>query len=307
MANAIAKTRKNKIRNSDATTDLIINILLVIIAITCIYPIWYILICSVSNPGAISSGRVLLWPVGLTQAAYDKLFSTKQIWIGYRNTIFYTFFGTAINLLVQIPCAYAFSRRDLRGRRFLMFLFTFTMYFGGGTIPTYLLVNKLGLLNTRWSMLLPGAVSAYNIIVARSFFEGSIPESLFDAARIDGSSYTRFFIQVVVPLSGAMIAIISLFCIQAHWNTYLSGVMYLYKPQLFTLQQVIRGITANIDSSLKEAMDISMSMDEYNYLQQQKQLLKYATVIVAAIPMIILYPFIQKFFVKGVMIGAVKG
>lgn len=292
-----------KYKNGERMINRIFNVALIIVIIVSIYPIWFTVIASVSNPSAISNGEVVLIPKGFNLSAYRKMLDNSQIWIGYRNSILYTFFGTIVNLVVQIPCAYALSRKKLPGRRGLMFLFTFTMYFSGGMIPQFLLINKLGLINSPLALIVPSALSVYNVIVARSFFEGSIPESLYEAARIDGCSYTRFFLQIVVPLSGAMIAIITLFCVQAHWNVYLSAAMYIYDSRYYNLQQVIKAITATLDSGLVE----TMSTEEMVRLMQEKQLMKYAVVVVSCVPLIAIYPFVQKFFVKGVMIGAVKG
>ena len=184
-----------------------------------------------------------------------------------------------------------------------MTMFLITMYFNGGMIPKYLLLNSLGMVNTPWALIIPGCVNVYNLIVARSFFESNIPDSLLEAAQIDGSSYTRFFLQVVLPLSPAVIAIITLFCVQAHWNAYLGAQMYIYDSDLYTLQQVIRSITATLDQSLSD----DTSMEQMIQIMQEKQLMKYAVVVVASIPLVIIYPFVQKFFVKGIMVGAVKG
>ena len=283
--------------------NIIVSALLIIIAVVTLYPIWYVLIASISSPVAIGAGEVLLLPKGINFNGYKTLFEEKSIWIGYRNSIIYTAAATVLDLMVTIPCAYALSRKTLPYRRFLMLLFTITMYFSGGTIPKYLLINSLGMINTPWSLIIPGCVNVFNLIVARSFFESSIPESLFDAARIDGSGYTRFFAQIVIPLSPAILAIIALYCIQAHWNGYLAATMYIYEPKLKTLQQIIRSITANLDSSLAE----SATTEELIYAAQKTQLLKYSVVVVSALPLILIYPFVQKFFVKGVMVGAVKG
>lgn len=283
--------------------NVIVSVLLIIIAVVTLYPIWFVLIASISSPVAIGAGEVLLLPKGINFKGYEMLFEDKNIWIGYRNSIIYTAAATVLDLIVTIPCAYALSRKTLPYRRILMLLFTITMYFSGGTIPKYLLINSLGMINTPWSLIIPGCVNVFNLIVARSFFESSIPESLFDAARIDGSGYTRFFAQIVIPLSPAILAIIALYCIQAHWNGYLAATMYIYNPKLKTLQQIIRSITANLDSSLAE----SATTEELIYAAQKTQLLKYSVVVVSALPLILIYPFVQKFFVKGVMVGAVKG
>lgn len=289
--------------NYEKRVNLAIDFLLVLIGCVAIYPIWYVLIASVSSPAAISKGEVILLPKGLNFSAYETLFQNKQIWTGYRNSLLYTTVGTLLDLSVMIPCAYALSRRSLPGGSVLMKLFVFTMYFSGGMIPSYLLVNSLGMVNTPWALIVPSCVNVYNMIVARSFFLASIPEALFDAARIDGCNYTRFFFRVVLPLSPAVLAILALFSIQARWNAYLTPQIYIYSPNLRTLQQVIQGITANLDTTLLE----TATVEQISRVVQEKQLLKYAVVIVGSLPLVILYPFVQKFFVKGIMVGAVKG
>lgn len=291
-----------KYRNKEHVVDVSINVILVIAALVALYPIWYVLIASVSSPVAISEGKVLLKPVGFNVDAYKKLLATKKIWIGYRNSIIYTSAATAMDMAVQIPCAYALSRKSLPGRRIIMTLFLFTMFFSGGLIPKYLLLSSMGMVNNPIVMVVPGCINVFNIIVARSFFESSVPDALFDAARIEGCGYTKFFLKIVLPLSPAMLAVIALFCVQSHWNAYLTGQMYLYNPDLHTLQQVIKSITASLDSGLVEKLTAAEMVARV----QEKQLLKYAVVVVSCLPLVIVYPFIQKFFVQGVMIGAVK-
>lgn len=295
--------KKKRYISQDRVTDIVINLILAVIAIVSIYPIWYVLIASVSSPSAISLGQVVLWPKGFNLSAYKSLLDNKLIWMGYRNTILYTFFGTLIDLVVQISAAYALSRPRLPGRKWIMTLFIITMYFSGGMIPKYMLLNSLNMINTPWALLIPGCANIFNIIVARSFFENNVPESLYDAARIDGCGYLRFFVKIVLPLSPAILAIIALYCIQGHWNTYLTAQMYIYDTELLTLQQVIRTITATLDASLSD----SMSATELVESMREKQLLKYSVIVVSVVPMVIVYPFVQKFFVRGVMVGAVKG
>lgn len=290
----------------DRGLNIIINVLLVLAAIICMYPIWYVIICSVSSPSAIALGEVVLWPVGFTIGGYEMMFQDGNIWIGYRNSIIYTTLATILALAVQLSAGYALSRR-IPGRRWLSTFFVLTMYFSGGTVPAYLLINEIGWIDNPIVMIVPGAMSAYNMIVARSFFIGSIPESLFDAARIDGCSYIRFFIKVVIPLSGAMIAIIALFNIQSNWNTYLGAEMYLINPNYRVLQQIINSMFNMYDVST-ESFGPGQNMEEMmELLQYRKQLMKYCVIIAGVLPLVILYPFIQKFFVKGVMVGAVKG
>ena len=287
----------------DRGTNFVINALLVMAAIVCLYPLWFVIIASVSSPTAVGQGRVFFLPVEFNLDGYTTLFADGEIWTGYRNSLFYTAVGVCWDMFLQIPVAYALSRRDLPGRKWITTLFIFTMYFSGGMIPTYVLISNLGLMNNWASIVFCGGVRTYNIIVARSFFTGNVPESLFDAARIDGCSYTRFFVKVVLPLSGAMLAIIALFNMQSHWNAYLGPQMYLWDEEKWTLQQVIKKIMKSMNSGDQEFVDPTLQ----SLAERRRALLKYTVVIAGALPMIIVYPLVQKHFVKGVMIGAVKG
>lgn len=289
----------------DRGLNITINVLLVLSGLICMYPIWYVIICSVSTPDAIALGKVILWPVNFTLGGFEMMLQNSSIWIGYRNSIIYTSLGTMLALIVQLSAGYALSRR-IPGRRWLSTFFVLTMYFSGGLVPAYLLMNEIGWLDNPIVMIVPGAMSAYNMIVARSFFIGSIPESLFDAARIDGCSYIRFFIKVVIPLSGAMIAIIALFNIQSRWNSYLSAEIYLVNPNYRVLQQIINSLFADYDVSESVMPDEGLT-NMMELLQYRKQLMKYCVIIAGVLPLVIIYPFVQKFFVKGVMVGAVKG
>lgn len=286
----------------ERTVNAVINIMLILIALITIYPIWYVLIASVSSPVAIASGEVVLLPKGINFSAYRKLFDNPLIWKGYFNSICYTAAHTVLSMIVMVPCAYALSRKDLPGRPFFSTFFIITMYFSGGLIPSFMVVNKLGMLDTPWALIVPGCVNAYNLILIKNFFTSNIPDSLYDAARIDGCSYTRFFLKIVLPLSPAILAIIALFTMTASWNSYLPAQMYIYDTDLQTLQQVIKGITAEISSSLVE----NMSTDEIAAILFEKSLMKYAVVVVGCIPLVLVYPFVQKYFVGGIMLGAVK-
>lgn len=294
-----------KYRDSDRTANIIINICLFAVAFLTIYPLWYVLIASVSDPGAIAGGEVLLWPVGFNLEGYEKLFATKKIWVGYRNSLMYAAVGTAVNLFVQLPCAYALSRKNLPGRRLLNTLLIITMYFSGGLVPSFILMSQLHLIDNPLALILPTCLSVYNVILARNYFESNIPETLFEAAKIDGCNYTRFFTGMVLPLSKPIVAIIALFSAQTNWNQYFNAKMYIYSAKYQTLQQVIAQITAKVDTTLSDLTNITAQ--EMAQIALEKQLMKYSVVVVAALPMIILYPFIQKFFIKGIMVGAVKG
>ena len=292
-----------KYKNSERVVNIIIKLLLIMTAFIMLYPLWYILIASVSLPEYVNKGDVILLPKGFTLAGYDEVLKHKSIWTGYRNSIVYTVAAVVLDLIVQIPCAYALSRKNLPFRRGLNLLFIFTMYFNGGMIPKYLLIRSLGMIDSPWSVIVPGCVNVFNLIVAKNFFESSIPESLYDAARIDGAGYTRFFAQIVLPLSPTIIAILVIYNLQNHWNAYLEPQMYLYSSNLYTLQQVIRNVTMSLDVTQTESLSIEQVLE----LSRRQQLLRYSVVVVSCAPLVVIYPFIQKYFIKGVMVGAVKG
>ena len=264
-----------------------------------LYPLWFVVIASFSDPNAVAGGEVTLLPKGVTFVGYAKVFANHRIWQGYLNTIIYSVVGTAVNMAVTIPCAFALSRREFKPRRVIMFLFTVTMFISGGLIPNYLLYKALGINNTMWVFILPGAVSVYNVIVARSFFETSIPEELHDAAQIDGLSYFGYFFKIVLPLSSAILAVIGLYYFVGHWNDFMTGLIYITddtkQPLQVVLQQLLlvaQGTGTNVNAAAQ---------------QQAADQIKFGIIIVSTLPLLVLYPFLQKYFNKGVMLGAVKG
>jgi ABC-type glycerol-3-phosphate transport system permease component len=287
----------------DKILDAFIIIFLLVVSLIALYPIWFVLIASVSAPAEIGNGNVLLLPRGLNCQGYISVFQNKEIWTGYRNSLLYMAFGTSIDLAVTLSCGYALSRPGMPLRRVLSFVFIFTMYFSGGIIPMYLLLKDLHMLNTPFALIIPGSLSAYNLIIARSYFEHSLPEAIYESAVIDGSSKIRFYFQFALPLSSAMIAVLALFFALGHWNAYFGAMMYITSPKLQTLQVIIKNITSILTSELSDTIGV----DELIANAQQKQLLKYSVVVVSAVPMLLLYPLVQKYFVKGIMIGAVKG
>lgn len=289
-----------KKQGSDWVIDIIIWVLLVLAVLSVLYPIWFVIISSFSAPAAVASGEVLFLPKDVTLAGYGAVFKNAQIWNGYLNTVIYTVLGTIVNLVVTIPAAFALSRAEFKARRVILFLFTVTMFFNGGLIPTYLLYRELGILNTALVFILPGAISAYNVIVARTFFETSIPEDLHDAAQIDGLSYFGYFFKIVIPLSSAIIAVIGLYCFVGHWNDYMTGLIYVTDTDKWPLQNVLQQILLVNASSSQSAASAS---DQ----QQIADQLKFAIIIISSLPLMVLYPFLQKYFNKGVMLGAVKG
>lgn len=292
--------RKNKVKQ-DVVTNLVINIILIILGVVALYPIWFVLIASISDPTLISAGKVFFVPKNISFEAYTLLKKYSEIWIGYRNSLFYMVVGTAITLFGILPAAFALSRKDLVGRKFWNFLIVFSMYFSGGMIPTYLLHRSIGWIDTVWVMIIPSIFVAYYLILARSSFQ-ELPEALYEAARIDGASDFRFFIQFAVPLSSAMIAVIALFSGLAWWNNYARFLIYIDNPDLQSLQVIVRQITAKLTSSLSNAS----TMTEAIQAEKTKELLKYSIVVITALPFCLIYPFVQKYFNTGVMIGAVK-
>ncbi|MGI2293894.1 carbohydrate ABC transporter permease [Paenibacillus sp. GXUN7292] len=280
-----------------------VHALLIFIVIIVLYPLLFVLMASISNPGAVMRGEVWLWPVDITFSGYDKIFHNKEILTGYWNTIVYTVVGTAINLVMSIAAAYPLSRTDFYGRRIISFMMIFTMFFSGGMIPTYLLVKSLGMLNSMWALILPGAVSVYNILIMRTFFQNTIPSETQEAASIDGCSNLTTLVRIVLPLSLPIIAVMILFYSVGHWNAYFSAMIYLNDRELYPLQLFLREIL--IQGQMQEMLGVGD--DTNSNIVMEGEAIKYAIVIVANLPVLMLYPFLQKYFVKGVMIGAVKG
>jgi putative aldouronate transport system permease protein len=288
---------------SDNVFDAINVLLCVVILLIMAYPLYFVVIASFSDPSAVGSGKVWLWPANFSLDGYKHVLEDERVWVGYRNTILYTILGTGFSLLFTLPAAYSLSRRDLPGRNYIMMFFVLPMFFSGGLIPTYLTVNSFGLLDTIWVLVIPFSVSTYNLIIARTFFASTIPQELLEAAMIDGCSNTRFFVSVVVPLSKAIIAVIGLYCAVGQWNQFFTSLVYTRKPELMPLQMALREIL--LLSSLN-AMGISVGTDMFARLRLA-ELMRYSLIIVATVPVMCFYPFIQKHFTKGVMIGAIKG
>lgn len=281
-----------------------IYIILSLIFILVAYPIIFILSSSLSSTDAILSGRVWLLPVNLTLLGYKTVFATKEVWTGYLNSIIYVLTGTTINIIMTIMVAYPLSRKDFKGRGAIMALFTFTMFFSGGMIPTYLTIHKLRMINTIWAMILPGAIAVWNMILARTYFATSIPIEMLEAARLDGCGNTRFILKIVLPLSKPIIAVLCLYYAVGHWNSYFNALLYLNDADKFPLQIILRNILI-----LSQMDDPSQVIDSEELLARIKlqALMKYALIVVASIPVMVAYPFVQKYFVKGVMIGSLKG
>jgi len=270
-----------------------------------VYPLYFVVIASLSSATMVNQGKVILWIREFGTYGYEKILEDKRVWLGYRNTIFYSLVGTMINLAVTMPLAYTLSRKEFRMRRPLMALFVFTMYFSGGIIPSYLLMQKLHLVNSVWAMMLPCALSVYNVIIARSFVE-ALPPDLYEAAQLDGCSHFKYFIKVVLPLSKAIISVLFLYYVVGHWNDFFSALMYINKDELKPLQIILRDILISNQAFAKGA-GIGSGMMGGSYAQDYADQIKFAVIIVSTLPILCIYPFIQKYFEKGVMIGAVKG
>ena len=299
MLHAHQKVRSQR---SDVAFNIILYAACTLLLLLILYPLWFIVIASFSDPSAVAGGHVWLLPVGFTLDGYEELLKQANVWIGYRNTIAYTLVGTLIALAVNIPAAYALSRRDLWGRRALMGLYVFTMFFSGGLIPTFLTIQQVGLYNTFWVMVLPFSVSAYNIIVARTFFQNSLPAELWDAAQVDSCGNLRFFFTMALPLSKAVVSVIALWTAVGQWNSYFNALIYIRDSSLHPLQLIMRNILITNQSfaalGTGEAAIIAM---------RKANLVRYAMIIVSTVPIMCVYPFIQKYFDQGVMIGSIKG
>lgn len=293
----------------DTKQDIILNwsiaIILIILGFISLYPLYIVLISSFSDPSAISRGEVFLFPKGINVDAYKTLLETKEIWIGYRNSIFYTVVGTTMQMIITTSAAFVLAQITLPGRNFFILFFLFPMYFTGGLIPTYMLIRKLGMVNTVWALLIPTLVGPYNLILCRNFFERSIPGELMEAARIDGCNLFRYFAQIAVPLAKPVLAVMVLNFALGHWNNYMNAMIYITNDNIQTLQVFIKRITMQAISSLDTGSGITDFAEIANQIRKT-QLLKYAVVIVSSLPMISLYPFIQKYFIKGMMVGSVK-
>ncbi|OMC84852.1 carbohydrate ABC transporter permease [Viridibacillus sp. FSL H8-0123] len=290
----------------ETKTDRAFNIFnivfLAIVALLVIYPLVFVLSASLSNPQYVLSGELWLWPKEFTLDAYEKVFKNEDIINGFVNTLKYTVFGTILNVIMTILAAYPLSRRDLKGRGFIMAFIVFTMFFSGGLIPTYLLIRDLGMLNTFWVMVIPNAVAVWNIIIMRTFFQ-SIPHELEESAMIDGAGNFKILWSIVLPLSLPVIAVMVLFYSVGHWNSYFQALIYLQDQDKFPLQLILRQIL------IQGQTDDMIKATSESFLAQQLSVegLKYAVLIVANLPMLMLYPFLQRYFVKGVMIGSLKG
>jgi len=296
---------KNRIKDTDLS-DRIFHAAVLILAGLCmvviLYPLWFVVIASISNSDMVNQGKVVFLPVDIRFYGFEQIFQDSRIWIGYRNTIYYVLGGTVLNLIVTMPAAYALSRPDFKARNPVMMYFVFTMYFSGGLVPTYMLVNSLNLINTPWILLVMVLINTYNLIIARTFIQNTIPQDLYESATLDGANHFRILWSIVLPLSKAIISVEILYYAVFHWNDYFNALIYTSSPEVQPLQMVLRRILLQ-----NEAFASGNGGVQGGYAQSSADQVKYAVIIVSTVPILCVYPFVQKYFEKGVMIGAVKG
>lgn len=288
---------------SDFIYRVFVHVFLALVTLIILFPVLNIVATSFSSYAASVTGKVWIWPVEFQLQAYKTALTSRNIMLGYRNTILYTVLGTCVNVVVTVMAAYPLSFHDLKGKNAISAIFAFTMLFSGGMIPTYIVVNKLGMIDTLWAMLIPGALSVWNMVIMRTYFQTSIPYELYEAATIDGCSDLKYLFRCMLPLSGSIVAIIALYYAVGHWNGYFNALLYLNTKTRYPLQIFLR------EMLIVKAQDSEMvgSMDYELYAQGASELVKYAVIVISSVPMLMVYVFIQKFFVKGVMIGAIKG
>ena len=288
----------------DKVFDVIVDLLVAIAAIVTIYPLYFVVLASLSDPAALLGGHVFLWPADPDLTAYQYILKDGRIGTGYLNSIIYTAFGTLFGVLLTVPAGYALSRRDLVGRNVIMKVMVCTMYLQGGLIPTYMVIKDLHLVNTRLVMIILGSFTVFNLIIVRTFFMSKIPNELWEAAQLDNCGNGRFFLNIVLPLSKEIVAVIVLYIAVAHWNTFFNALIYLGDQKLFPLQLVLREVLLGTQSAISgEDVDAAAVIQ----MQRLSETIKYGVMVISTLPIMLLYPFVQKYFVKGVMIGSVKG
>ena len=306
MTQSIAHSKpRNRVRLSrqDKTYYSVVYTLVTLLTLIVLLPLTNVLACSFSAPESVASGKVLLWPVNFSVSGYERVFNTDEIWIGYANTLYYTIVGTFVNVFVTMICAYPLARRGLPYKSFFSFLFAVTMLFSGGLVPTYLLARNLHLLNTRWALIIPGAMGVYQMIVTRTFLVANIPQELLEMSQIDGCNDFRFFWSFVLPLSKAVIAVTAMQYAVGHWNSWFSAFLYLSDDKKYPLQMMLRRILVMNQIKASDYVDEETLVA----MEGMADLLKYSLIVVATVPILCAYPFIQKYFVKGIMIGSLKG
>lgn len=303
MLNAVSAKKFKHYSANDKIYYIVTTVTLTVFFLIVLYPCIFVLAASFSSGTAVQAGKVFLFPVDFSLEGYRTVFNTSTVWTGFRNSLFYTLAGTAINIVMTMTAAYCLSRPDVPGRNGIMLFFTFTMFFSGGMITAYMLIQSLNMLNTIWALLIPGAMGVYNMIIARTFIQSNIPIELLEAAKIDGCNDITYYTRIVLPLSKAVIAVLVLFYGVGHWNAYFNAMIYLHDKNLYPLTLFLREILMadQIDPSTVQDPELQAQ------LAQAAGVIKYALIVVSMIPVLLIYPFIQKYFVKGVMIGSVKG
>jgi putative aldouronate transport system permease protein len=301
----LSRSNKIKLSRSNILFNLVNNLFLLLCVLTVAVPLVNVLSQSLSSPAAVLNGKVTLIPVDFTVKSYGYVFHNNSIMTGYANSILYTAVGTAIAVAMTILAAYPLTRKKLHGQKFFLFLFTFTMLFGGGMIPTYLVVKGMGMIDTMWALIIPNAISVYNMIIARTFFMNTIPNELYEAAEIDGANEFTVFFRIVIPLSSSILAVLTLFYAVGLWNMYFDALIYINTASKYPLQLVLRSImtSARVQSQMVQATGAVQSTEMLALTES----LKYTTIVCASLPVLALYPFIQKHFTRGVMIGTLKG
>lgn len=292
---------------ADFIYDVINTVFIVLLFLLIAYPLYFIIIASFSSPSAVGTGKVILLPDTINLEGYKRVFQNAEIWLGYRNSVFYTVFGTILRVFFTVCAGYVFTRRELPFRNFLLVVFIIPMFFGGGLIPTYLLISKLKLINNPLLIIILGSVSMYHIIISKTFIDSTIPKELLDSARIDGSNNLHYFYRIVVPLSKPLIAMLAVFSAVYHWNSYFNALIYMNDRRWIPLQLVLRNILISGSFVMQQQFEIGNIGEDAVRAAMLVEAVKYAIVIVASIPIIIIYPFAQKHFVKGLMVGSIKG
>ena len=295
---------KIKLTPVDRSFYVVVDVYLAICGIIVLLPLLHVLAQSLSDPMMVIAGRVSFFPINPTLDIYSQVIKSQNIMTGFMNTLFYAGVGTCLNLFMTVICAYPLARKGLWGRKFLVFLFTFTMMFGGGMIPTYLVIKQLGLIDTRAVMILPGAITVWNMIMCRTYFMSSIPEELYESASLDGASDIRMLWSIVVPLSTPILAVMVLFYAVGHWNSYFDAMIYLNSPELYNIQLVLRNAINNVKSITDNAASDMTNMVKN---EANAEAIKYVLIVITMIPVMLIYPFVQKYFIKGIMIGSIKG
>lgn len=300
----MTKTKRPRLSRSDLSDKifyLFIYVFLGFLALVILYPLYFIIIASISDPDAVLGGDVILFPVGITLSGFEAILHRSDVWLGYLNTIIYTALTVVLSLVVTVPAGWALSRKQLLGKKFFMIYFIIPMFFGGGLIPFYNVMSQLNLINTPWAVILPSILSVWNLFMTRTFFESSIPDGLVEAARIDGASEFRIFFSLVLPLSRAILAVMALYYAVGQWNSYFNAMIFLQDENLYPLQLILREIL--IASETTTGGSGETILEQYRLANQ----IKYVSVIVSSAPVIMLYPFVQKYFAQGAMIGSLKG